>query len=57
MGRTLQPKPPCPRREGREFVQVAMSEGVKVAVVKRDGPFGDYSQAPKSERPRKRSEL
>ena len=43
--------------EGREFVRVAMSEGVKAAVTKRDGPFGDYSQAPQAERPRKRSEL
>ena len=31
--------------------------GVKGAVIKRDGPFGDYSQAPQSEHPRKRSEL
>jgi enoyl-CoA hydratase len=44
-------------REGREFVHVAMNEGVKAAVVKRDGPFGDYSQAPPEEQPRKRSKL
>lgn len=43
--------------EGRQFVRDAQSEGVKGAVIKRDGPFGDYSQAPKSEHPRKRSEL
>ena len=43
--------------EGKEFVRVAMKEGVKAAVTKRDGPFGDYSQAPKREQPRKRSEL
>ncbi len=43
--------------EGREFVRVAATEGVKGAVVKRDGPFGDYSQGPKDQQPRKRSEL
>ncbi len=43
--------------EGREFVRVAATEGVKGAVIKRDGPFGDYSQAPKEQQPRKRSEL
>ncbi len=43
--------------EGREFVRVAASEGVREAVTRRDGPFGDYSQAPRSEQPRKRSEL
>ena len=44
-------------REGREFVHLAMTEGVKAAVTKRDGPFGDYSQAPSAEQPTKRSEL
>ncbi len=43
--------------EGRQFVRDAQAEGVKGAVIKRDAPFGDYSQAPKSEHPRKRSEL
>lgn len=43
--------------EGRQFVRDANELGVKGAVVKRDRPFGDYSQAPKSEHPRKRSEL
>ena len=43
--------------EGRQFVRDAQADGVKGAVIKRDGPFGDYSQAPKSEHPRKRSEL
>jgi len=42
--------------EGREFIRVAMEGGVKAAVVKRDGPFGDYSQAPIEDQPRKRSE-
>lgn len=43
--------------EGREFVRVAGSEGVREAITRRDGPFGDYSQAPREEQPRKRSEL
>jgi enoyl-CoA hydratase len=40
--------------EGREFVHVAAREGVKSAVEKRDGPFGDYSQAPRGEQPKRR---
>ena len=43
--------------EGRQFVRDAQEQGVKGAVTKRDGPFGDYSQAPKDEHPRKRSQL
>ncbi|MEM1139780.1 MAG: crotonase/enoyl-CoA hydratase family protein [Pseudomonadota bacterium] len=43
--------------EGRDFVRVARDEGVKAAVTQRDGPFGDYSQAPPEHQPRKRSEL
>ena len=43
--------------EGREFVHVAASEGVAGAIEKRDGPFGDYSQASRNEQPRRRSEL
>ncbi len=43
--------------EGREFVQVAMSDGVKAVVEKRDGPFNDYSQGPPAEQPRKKSTL
>jgi enoyl-CoA hydratase len=43
--------------EGREFVRVAASEGVKGAVTKRDGPFADYSQGAPEEKPRKRSQL
>ncbi len=43
--------------EGREFVRVSMEEGVKAAVIRRDGPFGDYSQGPGKDQPRKRSEL
>jgi enoyl-CoA hydratase len=41
--------------EGRDFVRVAASEGVKAAVTRRDAPFADYSQAPKDQQPRKRS--
>jgi enoyl-CoA hydratase len=44
-------------REGREFVDLAMAEGVKAAVTKRDAPFGDYSQGPPEDQPRKKSEL
>ncbi|MEL7311818.1 MAG: crotonase/enoyl-CoA hydratase family protein [Pseudomonadota bacterium] len=43
--------------EGRDFVRVAAADGVKAAVVQRDGPFGDYSQAPSDQQPRKRSAL
>ena len=43
--------------EGRAFVGVAKAEGVKSAVAKRDGPFGDYSQGAREDQPRKRSEL
>ena len=43
--------------EGREFVRVAAAEGVREVITRRDGPFGDYSQAPADEQPRKRSEL
>ena len=43
--------------EGREFVHVAAREGVAGAIEQRDGPFKDYSQAPRDEQPRRRSEL
>jgi enoyl-CoA hydratase len=43
--------------EGRDFVQVALEQGVKGAVEKRDGPFSDYSQGPAEDQPRKKSEL
>jgi len=43
--------------EGREFVHVASTEGVRGAITKRDAPFADYSQGDPSEQPRKRSEL
>jgi enoyl-CoA hydratase len=34
-----------------EFIARAESDGVRAAVEDRDGPFGDYSQAPPSSRP------
>jgi enoyl-CoA hydratase len=40
--------------EGRAFVRKAMDEGVQAAVAERDAPFGDYSQAPPDEKPRRR---
>ncbi|KAB2919215.1 MAG: crotonase/enoyl-CoA hydratase family protein [Hyphomicrobiaceae bacterium] len=33
------------------FIDLAERKGVRAAVALRDGPFGDYSQAPASERP------
>ncbi|MEM8899189.1 MAG: crotonase/enoyl-CoA hydratase family protein, partial [Bacteroidota bacterium] len=41
--------------EGRAFVRTAMSEGVKAAVINRDGPFNDYSQGPLEEQPIRKS--
>ena len=38
--------------EGRDFVRTAMEEGVSKATAERDGPFGDYSQADASRRPK-----
>ena len=43
--------------EGREFVRLAATDGVREVVTRRDGPFGDYSQAPAEEQPRRRSEM
>jgi enoyl-CoA hydratase len=40
--------------EGRAFVRTARDHGVKQAVAERDGPFGDYSQAPADQRPPRR---
>jgi enoyl-CoA hydratase len=37
--------------EAKEFIALAEREGVSGAVVQRDGPFGDYSQAPPEEQP------
>ena len=43
--------------DGREFVRVAATEGVREVIMRRDGPFADYSQGPPEDQPRKRSEL
>ncbi len=40
-----------------DFVRVAKDQGVKAAVTLRDAPFNDYSQAPRDQQPRKKSEL
>jgi enoyl-CoA hydratase len=37
--------------DAKRFIELASSEGVGAAVARRDGPFGDYSQAPAEERP------
>jgi enoyl-CoA hydratase len=37
--------------EAHSFIDLAEREGVGAAVAQRDGPFGDYSQAPPAERP------
>lgn len=41
--------------EGRQFVRTAQQQGVRAAVENRDGPFGDYSQAPPEKKPRRRN--
>lgn len=43
--------------EGQGFIDQALQGGVGAAVAARDAPFGDYSQAPAADKPRKRSEL
>jgi enoyl-CoA hydratase len=37
--------------DAAEFIELAEQEGVGAAVTRRDGPFGDYSQAPATEQP------
>ncbi len=37
--------------DAKEFIDLARERGVRAAVVRRDGLFGDYSQAPEDERP------
>jgi enoyl-CoA hydratase len=37
--------------EAKTFIELAREEGVGAAVARRDGPFGDYSQAPRSAQP------
>ena len=33
------------------FIETAASQGVRTAIEQRDGPWGDYSQAPPEKRP------
>jgi enoyl-CoA hydratase len=37
--------------DAMEFISLAEKGGVRAAIEARDGPFGDYSQAPEDERP------
>ncbi|MCZ7656392.1 MAG: crotonase/enoyl-CoA hydratase family protein [Xanthobacteraceae bacterium] len=37
--------------DARRFIALAEANGVRAAIAERDGPFGDYSQAPKDEQP------
>jgi enoyl-CoA hydratase/carnithine racemase len=37
--------------DAKRFIELAERDGVRAAVARRDGPFGDYSQAPADERP------
>jgi enoyl-CoA hydratase len=37
--------------DAKSFIELAREQGVRAAVARRDGPFGDYSQAPPSEQP------
>jgi enoyl-CoA hydratase len=37
--------------DAMRFIELASGEGVGAAVARRDGPFGDYSQAPAEEQP------
>jgi enoyl-CoA hydratase len=37
--------------DAERWVELAQGEGVAAAIAERDGPFGDYSQAPPEERP------
>ena len=37
--------------DARRFIQTAERDGVAAVIAQRDGPFGDYSQAPDDEKP------
>jgi enoyl-CoA hydratase len=37
--------------DARRFIELAEQQGVGAAVARRDGPFGDYSQAPAADKP------
>jgi len=38
-------------------MKASLTEGVREVITRRDGPFGDYSQAPTDQQPGKRSQL
>ena len=40
--------------DAERFIERAARDGVSTAVAERDGPFGDYSQAPKADKPNPR---
>jgi enoyl-CoA hydratase len=37
--------------DAHDFIELAQEEGVGAAIAQRDGPFGDYSQAPAERKP------
>ena len=37
--------------DARRFIEMAENDGVRAVITERDGPFGDYSQAPKDRQP------
>ena len=37
--------------DAKRFIDLAANSGVRAAITERDGPFGDYSQAPREEQP------
>jgi enoyl-CoA hydratase len=37
--------------DAKRFIDIAEKQGVGAVVAERDGPFGDYSQAPAGEQP------
>lgn len=37
--------------EAKRFVEIAANDGVAAVIAERDGPFGDYSQAPPDQQP------
>jgi enoyl-CoA hydratase len=37
--------------DAKQFIELARDQGVRAAVARRDGPFGDYSQASRDEQP------
>jgi enoyl-CoA hydratase len=37
--------------DAKRFINLAREQGVRAAVAQRDGPFGDYSQAPEAGQP------